>query len=321
MMEQRKSIPRFNQDLEFPLIVYIVRKNLIWIVGVLVLLLVFSFLYLRYTIPHYESATIIQLTEETGQQLDFFEEKKMMNINQTLASDIELMRSQVFIQRIVDSLDVEVTYFKDGRILDYDNYNQAPYHITVLENAPEAFGVPVYIKFNSSNNFNVKYKIGNEKFDINLKPNTPQQTPHFKFIVNIIDTNECLEPVNADYFIVNSKGTLLANFSSHLKVTVLNEQARTIRISVTDVNPNRASDIANRVAKEFTNFNLEKKREGVNNIISYIDATLEAVKMNLNDADSSLRGFMAQHNIVESKDEQDPIEQKNLKLLEMLENQ
>jgi tyrosine-protein kinase Etk/Wzc len=319
-MEQRKSIPRFNQDLEFPLIMYIFRKNLIWIIAVLVVLLAFSFLYLRYTIPHYESATVIQLTEENT-QLNFFEEKKMMNMNQTLASDIELIRSQVFIQRIVDSLDVEVTYFKDGRILDYDNYNQAGYHVTVFDNSPEVFGVPVYIKFNSTNDFNLKYKVGKEKFDINLKTNTPQKTPHFNLMVNVIDSNACLKPFNADYFIVNSKGALLAKFSAQLKITVLNEQARTIRISCTDVNPQRASDISNRVAKEFTNFNLEKKREGVNNIIAYIDNTLELVRLNLNEADSSLQSFMQEHGIVERKNENNPIENKNLSLLEMLENQ
>lgn len=320
-MEGRKTIPRFNQDLEFPLVVYVVRKNLVWIIAVLVFLLSISFLYLRYTIPHYQSTTIIQLTDENSQQLDFFEEKKMMNINQTIAGDIELMRSQVFISRIIDSLNVGITYFKDGRILDYDNYNQAAYSVALIDNSSDVFGLPIFVKFNSINNFNIKYKIGEQKFDYTFNTNTIQETPHFKFLVTVNDSNAVLKPVNADYFIINSKPALLSKFSSQLQITVLNEQARTIKISCTDVSPQRANDIANFMAKEFTNFNLEKKKEGVNNIISYIDNTLELVKLNLNEADSSLQQFMADHNIVERKNDDNPIEQKNLKMLEMLENQ
>ncbi len=320
-MEGRKTIPRFNQDLEFPLVVYVIRKNLVWIIAVLVLLLAASFLYLRYTIPHYQSITIIQLTEENAQHLDFLEDKKMMNLNQTMAGDIELMRSQVFIQRIVDSLNVEVTYFKDGRILDYDNYNQAPYKVLFIENTPEVFGIPIFVKFNSIDNFNIKYKIGEQKFDYTYNTNTIQKTPHFKFLISVVDSSAVLKPVNADYFILNSKSTLLSRFSSQLQVIVLNESARTIKISVTDVNPQRANDIANMIAKEFTNFNLEKKKQGVNNIISYIDNTLELVKLNLNEADSSLQKFMSDHNIVERTNDENPIEQKNMKMLEMLENQ
>jgi len=320
-VEGRKTIPRFNQDLEFPLVVYVVRRNLVWIIAVLVLLLAISFLYLRYTIPHYQSITIIQLTEENSQHLDFFEEKKMTNINQTIAGDIELMRSQVFINRIIDSLNVGITYFKDGRILDYDNYNQAAYRITLVDNSPDIYGVPIFIKFSDVNNFNIKYKIGEQKFDYSLKSNIIQETPHFKFLLNVTDSSAALKPINSDYFILNSKPSLLSKFSSQLQVSILNESARTIKISCTDVNPVRANDIANKLAKEFTNFNLEKKKEGVNNIISYIDNTLDLVKLNLNEADSSLQQFMADHNIVERKNDENPIEQKNLKMLEMLENQ
>jgi tyrosine-protein kinase Etk/Wzc len=270
---ERKTIPRFNQDLEFPLLLYIVKKNILWILSVLILLLVFSFLYLRYTIPHYEASTVIQLTEEES-KLDFFDDKKMAG-NSNIAQDIELLRSQVFIQRIIDSLPVGVTYYKEGRILDFDNYNAAPYSVDVFQVSNEIYGVPIYIKFNSANTYTLKYKVGKEKFEETFNTGLLQKSRHFSVVIKALDISSCLNPANPSYFVFNNRIQLLSNFESQLKVQVINDAARTIKINFTDVNALRASDVANRMAKEFANFNLERKREGVNNIVAYIDNTLD----------------------------------------------
>lgn len=316
---ERKTVPRFNQDLEIPLIIYVVKKNILWIVGLLVLMLAISFLYLRYTIPHYESATIIQLTEEHS-ELNFFEEKKLKP-NSNIAGDIELLRSQVFIQRIIDSLPLEITHFKEGRILDYDNYNLAPYKMDIIDQSPEIYNVPIYIKFNSPSSYMLKYKVGKEKFEQTIKVNEAGSTPHFKIFVEVVDTAACLKPDNPFYFKINKRSDLIVDFASKLKVQVLSEAAQTIKITFTDVNPIRASEVANRVAKEFAGFNLERKREGVNNILGYIDNTLDHVKINLNDADSSLQTFRQEHNIVEKTDDHNPFEDKEMDLVRQLENQ
>ncbi len=316
---ERKHVPRFNQDIEFPLILIILKKNILWVLAILIILLVLSFLYLRYTIPRYDASTVIQLTEEHS-QLNFFEEKKMMG-DQNIAQDIELLRSQVFIQRIIDSLPLEITYFREGRILDYDNYNLAPYNVEILNLSPEIYGVPIYIKFSSPNSYALKYKIGKDKFEYDLATNLPQKSQHFDIQVSLIDTNSCLKTTNPFYFVFNKPLDVLAMFKSKLKIQVQNEAARTIKIYFTDVNPIRASEVANRVAKEFANFNLEKKREGVTNIVNYIDNTLDHVKINLDQADSSLRSFVQEHNIQEKKDEDNPIQDKNIELVKQLENQ
>jgi tyrosine-protein kinase Etk/Wzc len=319
MAIERKSVPRFNQDLELPLVLFVVRKNILWIIGVLVVLLSFSFLYLRYTIPHYEASNVIQLTEEQS-ELNFFDEKKMKP-NSSIASDIELLRSQVFIQRIIDSLPLEVTHFKEGRILDFDNYNQVPYQIEVIQLQPEIFNVPIYIKFISTNRFTLKYKIGKEKFEESFATNVPVQSKHFKIKLNVFDSVACLAQPNPSYFKMNDPATLLSKFSTQLKIQVLSEAARTIKISFTDVNAIRASDVANRVAKEFAHFNLERKKEGVINIIKHIDNTLGHVTSNLDAADDSLQRFKQENNIVEQKNEQNPMQEKELDLVRQLENQ
>lgn len=316
---ERKHVPRFNQDLELPLVFLILRKNLYWVLGVLLILSLLAFLYLRYTIPRYDALAVIQLTEDHS-QLNFFDDKKMLN-DQSIAQDIELLRSQVFIQRIVDSLPMEITYFKEGRILNMDNYNMAPYRVDVISVDPVVYGIPISIKFNNFNSYTLKYRLNSEKFEFPFTTGKMEITPHFKLLVNVLDSNACIDPPKPYYFVFNSPTDLYDNLKSKLKITVQSEAARTIKIYYTDVNAFRASDVANRVAKEFANFNLEKKREGVNNIIAYIDNTLEHVKLNLNEADSSLQRFVQEHRIVTEQDKENPIQDKNIQLVSQLQNQ
>lgn len=316
---ERNHVPRFNQDIELPLVFLILKKNILWVLGVLIILSALAYVYLRYTVPRYDAAAIIQLTEEHT-QMNFFDDKKMLN-DQNIAQDIELLRSQVFIQRIVDSLPLEVTYFKEGRILDMDNYNRAPYSIKPIHVDPEMYGVPVSIKFESKDNFTIKYKLDKEKFEYTMSPSKMQATPHFNFMLVVNEPEACIKPVNPYFFVFNSPIDLLDKVKTKLKIQVQSEAARTIKIYYTDVNPFRASDVTNRVAREFANFNLEKKREGVNNIIGYIDNTLEHVKVNLNEADSSLQRFIQEHNIVTENNKDNPVQEKNIQLVSQMQNQ
>lgn len=316
---ERKHVPRFNQDIELPLVFLILKKNLYWVLGVLVILSVLAFLYLRYTIPRYDALAVIQLTEDHA-QLNFFDDKKMLN-DQSIAQDIELLRSQVFIQRIVDSLPMEVTYFKEGRILNMDNYNIAPYKVTATAINTGIYSKPISIKFLNKDSYSIKYSFESEKFDFTFPTGQQQTTPHFQLLVDVLDESACIDPPKPYYFVFNSPTDLYDNLKSKLKITVQSEAARTIKIYYTDVNAFRASDVANRVAKEFANFNLEKKREGVNNIIGYIDNTLDHVKINLNQADSSLQRFVQEHRIVTEQDKENPIQDKNIQLVSQLQNQ
>ncbi|MBK7946785.1 MAG: hypothetical protein IPJ85_16425 [Flavobacteriales bacterium] len=86
-----------------------------WVVLVLLLSGASAALYLRYTVPIYESKTILQLGgSNTAQQVllvsSFIEE-------QNIGVDMHFMRSPFFINMVLDRLPLEVSYFNRGQIL------------------------------------------------------------------------------------------------------------------------------------------------------------------------------------------------------------
>lgn len=316
-MEQ-KTVPGFNQELDFPLLIYIIRKQLKWIFVILFLCAAVSFIYLRYTTPLYESSAVIQLTDENA-NMDLLDSREKFNEN-GLAQDIELLRSPVFLQRTLDSLPLQITYFNKGRIIDFDNYCNGPYQVKVTNMNAAAYGVPVSIDFKTLTDYTISYVIGKVRHEYNFNTNTIQSTDHFDIQTFIRDDAEVLKPTNFYYFKINDPAGYVHHYAKNLKITVLNDAARTIKITNSDVNYSRASDVVNGVANEFKYFNLEKKRQSVDLMIEYIDKTLGIVKYRLNEADSSLAAFKKENRINDDQVEIDPRENSNLELIKQYEN-
>lgn len=315
---EKKPVPIINQDFDLQLFVYIIRKNIRWILVLFGVASLFSFLYLRYTIPEFESSAIIQLTDD-NESLDLLNSKDKFNDN-GIAQEIELLRSPVFLQRTLDSLPLEVTYFNKGRILDFDSYSNGPYSVAISNAQFPAYNVPVQIVFTSLTNYSLRYVVDEQKYEYDFITNKPEQTAHFEIITSVRDEKELMKPANEYFFKINNPGKLVEMYAKNLSIVVLNEAARTIRITNRDVNYNRASDVVNGVAREFKYFNLEKKRESVDLMIEYIDKTLGIVKYRLTEADSSLTAFKKEHRITEDLLNLNPLENSNIELLRQYEN-
>jgi tyrosine-protein kinase Etk/Wzc len=313
--DQPKQIPMFNQDFDPGLFFHVAKSNLKWIIIIFSLVFITLFLYLRYTIPLYESSTIIQLTDE-NQEYQLLEKSEFLNSN--IAQELELLRSPVFIQRTLDSLPLEITYFNKGRVIDFDSYDNAPYQIQLQNIQPQLYGIPIYIQFESDQLFQIKYKLINKTYKYNFKVNDKCKTPHLQFSLTLNSAKEIISESIGYYFVINDPSLHLSKFNAKIEISILNEAARTIKINTTDVNYYRASDLANGIAKEFENFNLEKKKESVNRMLEYIDNTLENIKVKLKESDSTLNEYKLKNKVIEET-LVDPVAERNISLLQNFE--
>jgi tyrosine-protein kinase Etk/Wzc len=314
--QEKREIPMFNQDFDLGLFLFITRKNLKWALLIFSLIGLGMFLYLRYTIPLYRSVSIIQLTDDIQQKKFLSKEDYFDN---SLAQELELMRSPVFLQRTLDSMDLDVTYFNKGRIIDFDNYNNGPYRVHTNVHNTAIYGVPVNIRFKSLTNYQLKYRIGGKLYEYDFVTNKKESTEHFDIITSVRYEDQLLKEPTDYYFKINDPTQFVNTYGKGIEINILNDAARTIRITTTDVNYNRAADVANGIAREFEHFNLEKKKESSNRIIEYIDRTLGLVKDKLEEADSSLADYKKRNRVVESTDF-NPLANKNLDIIKSFES-
>lgn len=313
--EQKKPIHMFNQDFDLGLFVFITSKNLKWCLLIFLVLCVSAFLYLRYTIPQYRSASIIQLTDDI-QQRKFLGKDDIFDNN--LAQELELLRSPVFLQRTLDTLMLDVTYFNKGRIIDFDNYKNGPFRVKATVLHSDIYDIPIHVHFKSLTNYTIRYRLKGKAYEFEGITNQLEKTPHFEYTISVRIEDQVLKPEAETYFVLNDSKHFVTRFGKGIDIAILNDAARTIKITTTDVNYSRAADIANGIASEFEHFNLEKKKESANRIIEYIDRTLGLVKDKLEEADSSLVAYKKSNRVIEN-DDINPLANKNLDIIKNFE--
>jgi tyrosine-protein kinase Etk/Wzc len=111
-------IQDFFDNFDTKFILYVARKSFLFIAILLFLSLLIPFLYLRYTTPVYETtATLIKKKENTnslidGKGVEFLKSNEEDKINR----DIQVIKSDLLVNKLMDSLHLKVQYFKKGRM-------------------------------------------------------------------------------------------------------------------------------------------------------------------------------------------------------------
>lgn len=283
----KQKIAKLNDEFDFKLFLYIARRNLKWIILFYIILFLVLFLYIRYTQPIYESSTIIQLnSDDKGKML--FETKNIYD--EDIYRKIEVMRSPVFIRRVISKLPLDVSIFAKGKILNSELYNSAPFKVIyeLLDSSfyGKSLDLTVYDDHLKVSYMNIDGSIDEKSFQLYESVVLPQ----IIFSIEPVDTVDFLQRMRNKEFVVvfNDIDNLVYKYSRNVNISVISDAAKTIRISLRDINANKASDIVNAIAREFQLFEIEKQKQSSESILEFIDGQLGIVEENLIESEDSL---------------------------------
>jgi len=117
---KREPISNFNTELDIILLLKIFKRNLFLFIAIITICVVVSFVYLRYTIPIYQSQLVLQVgSENTANkvlQVDNFSQKE------DIAKDVELLKSKLLFKRALSKLQIKVSYYNQGNFLNKEIY-------------------------------------------------------------------------------------------------------------------------------------------------------------------------------------------------------
>jgi capsular exopolysaccharide synthesis family protein len=283
---------RFNTDFDIGVLAFLFNKSKFFIALFFVLAFSTTFLYLRYSQPIYESKAVVQINDSKTD--DILKLNSFENGNNVIAEAIEQIKSKVFLKRVVEKLDISVNYFSEGTFKNNELYHQSPYFIKINPKAGFKYDEKIYVELNSSLNGGViKYGGKNLKFTINSWLKNPE------FDVNIFINPELSKEVVASivkdnkalYFTLSDMEVVTSVLQSKIEIRMINEMAKTILITVKDVNFIKSTDIVNAITEEYLTYDVERKSESSRNILSFIELQLGVVFNDLKSSEGDLRKF------------------------------
>ncbi len=277
-------------------------KNLWIIVTIFLTTNLAAYLTLRWTKDVYESSSELRL--EIKQDATALGIKQLVddqNIN-IIAGEIEQMKSELFHSRVLDSLDLWISYYSIGNVLEFEMYRSSPFVVTYSLTDRRYFDQPIFFDFIDNGKYRIK--IGENGDEKEIKLGEP-------FIVDggsikITLAPQAVPDFNSHFFfVINSRERLLDFLSRNLKIEPINFDANTIQISLRDYNAKKVFIVVNKIDSVYLHYSNEQKNssnkqkiEWLNNELSQVEVKMEnfenyfenfTLKNKSSDVDSDLR--------------------------------
>ena len=298
---QQNKIPIINEKFDLQIFLLILKKN-VWLTFLFIILSLFgTFIFLRYTPPVYKSVSIIQINNEgsKAQKIlnieDIYEKKDISNV-------IELLRSKEFLKRVFKKLPLEIEYYTQGTFQSTELYRTSPFIVKTKIKNPSIYNTPIFVNFNNKNSFSIQYEINGNEYKYELKTNTWNLICGGEIKLNInnykrIELQQSNLKKTAYSFIINNPDNIYLKHIDEIEIRLLNKYANTIEISCTSNNANKTSEMVNTIAEEYMKYDIEKKKESAQNILSFIDLQLKSVYKNLDHTEKQLHEFKKENKL------------------------
>jgi tyrosine-protein kinase Etk/Wzc len=263
----------------------IFRKNWPWLVLVMILTNLGAYLTLRYTKDTFQSNSEIKLQVKSN-ATEFGIKNLVQEENfDVLSGEIEQIKSRTFLEHVIDSMDLGVSYYSVGQVLDDEMYRRSPY---IVEYGTLSYSIQNrIIDFEFQEN---GFKISSSSDAIAGQFGRP-----FTFLDTelVIKTN----PVgiknsnNAYYFIINSAQAQQEYITKNLTVEPLNFNAKTIRISFKDFNATKAMAIVGKIDTLYLEYSNQQKNLASSQKINWLNHELTDIEDKMGSYENYFENF------------------------------
>jgi len=272
----------FLNSIDFKKLRSVSRKSLPWIIGILLLTNVTAYLFIRWTKPLYQSSSELKL--------DIKSEASVLGINNPLqqsyddlAGEIELIRSKLFFNKVIDAVDLEISYHFYGKVLTEERYNNSPFNVDYVFKNRTILDQKFDVEILNRQNFVLSYSRGGKEHTNTYDFGEIISNPDFEFVITLTSNynNEAGNGNGLYFFIIHSKESLIDYFANNLEVEPVNLNANTIKISLKDHNKYKARDLVNAIDTLYLNYTIEEKNKATRQQISFINEQLEQTEQKL----------------------------------------
>jgi tyrosine-protein kinase Etk/Wzc len=270
----------------------VVRKNKWWILLLFIACNLLAYLTIRWTKNLFASQSEMKLEikrDATALGIKTLVDDQNVNM---IAGEIEQIKSKVFFDRVIDSLDIQVSYYSVGNVLIDEMYKRSPFLASINKAKHTLYDVPIYFYFNSAESFKIR---------LNDEGSFTEGVFGKPLLLNgseiVFTRTRFYEPSDANdyYFIINSRGSLIDYLSNNIIVEPLNFNANTISVSFRDNNSWKAYDIVNKIDSQYIAYSSEQKNLTNRQKIDWLNNELAQVEKRMQNFESYFENFTLQN--------------------------
>lgn len=270
-----------------------------FLVSVLITMSVAIFYIARSTPIYMRSASLLikEDNKNIGGENNAFANLDIFKTNTNINNEILALQSPALMSEVVEKLSLNINYsIRDG-IRQKPLYKQSPIKVVFADtdqNHSSSFLVKLSPSKLELSDFTLHGK-SIESQSIVTKLNTNIETP---LGIITIQPNENYAQHNGEETILVNKETLqttTSHYASTLQVTLGNEDASIVNLSISDVSINRAEDILNALIAVYNDNWIEDKNQIAVSTSEFIDKRLTVIENELGHVDNDISTFKSRN--------------------------
>ncbi|MDQ3683270.1 MAG: polysaccharide biosynthesis tyrosine autokinase [Bacteroidota bacterium] len=291
MEEQFQTVKRDMQGMGLKDYFFKYVRFLPLIIISVALALVGAFLYLRYATPVYRSngALIVKKDNPGTNSADPFQQLFVMDNSMNIQNEIEILQSQPVLERVVDSLDLNFSYFSIGKIAETNLYTGSPFTIEALQLADSNSSFTLNISVSNKQSF----RINNEENIISFGQTFKSGFGLFRLVKNPDYNN-----LAAEYRVIWQPTRSVAGLLGGGLSVAPKGATGTVLISLEANHPQLAADVINQLMKEYQVVTREDKNETNRRMLDFIDRRMKGVEKELDSVTGKLLAFQNKNDII-----------------------
>lgn len=271
-----------RNDIDWHKLKVVAKKSMPWVGLILIICFTSSFVLIRYTKPLYESYSEIKLGREEKSNILNLPEFDQGSSYALLSSEMELITSRLFFNKIIESVRLSPQYFTSGQFLDDEKYSTPPFLVNYKLKNISLYNTKIHITLIDTSRFLLRYKLQNKEFQQEYSYDNPIANDDFEFDIT-------LSPIwNSSmgtefYFIIKSHDALMAYIETNLSVEPVNIEANIFKVSFKDNNVHKAHALISAIDTLYYKYSLNEKNRANKNKIEYLNAQLAETEDKLDD--------------------------------------
>ena len=278
-------------EIDFEKLLTVIRKSWIWIVLILVITNLAAYLVIRWTKPVFESYSDLKLNiKNDANILGFMEVSEDQNLN-SLSGEIELLKSKLFFNKVIETLDLRISYYSVGNILEDEKYNRPPFKVEYTNMAPWAYDKFFTVSIQNEQEYILSYPGESGIPDKLCRFGEEIQDEQLTVRLTLNLTPEQIAEQQLYSFRINSHNSLINYLENNITVEPLNLTANTIRISFRDHNRYKARDLVNAIDTIYLRYTKEAKNKANKQKIDFLDDQLLLTQSRLQDYETYFESF------------------------------
>lgn len=280
---------------------YVLKSSKFWIAGLIILTTALSYIYVRYTKPLYNSESTIKLHFESEANVLGLVEVNAQELNE-ISGEIELIKSKLFLSRVAKASGIDISYHVYGRYLTDERYANSPFVVSYKIYNNDFYNTPFDIVFDGDDKFVLSYNKGGEKISQSYAFGQDIKTKDFNLLIqptNLFRSGDG----NKYFFIIHSEDALVNTLQESLEVVPENFNAKTIKISFSDHNRQKARDLVDLIDSLYLSYTREVKNLAIEQKITFLDNQIGNTESKLSQYENYFEQFTIENRTTNLSDD------------------